>query len=376
MANILDYLDWRGDLSFDESPFNEVDNYILCKIGCPDYTGIVPDDGYAPIDYAITRAFADNEQNLGRLAGPLLPEVLKRLPETPRYSALMLGFFTLTESEEKSEQFSALTVRLPDGTRYVSFRGTDDTLIGWKENFLMGSRETVHAQCDALAYLKQQAEYPGKMIVGGHSKGGNLAVFAAANCGSEIQDRITAVYNNDGPGFYRDLYSEESFLRIRDKVHTILSEHAIVGLLLNYDKRCSIVRSEAEGAAAHDGFRWEVKGTSFVRSEGFAPRTLILRDAIEEFEAEMPDEVRYEFTDALFGALDGMGIKTVSDLTEQKLRQGLQAVKELAKDPDVKLFVSEFIEQLIKNDAEYRISKVKNLTKLPFKKRKAEAGEE
>jgi hypothetical protein len=350
MATIQDYLDWRGDIPFSCSPCNEVDNYILCKIGCPDWTGIVPRNGYLPAGVAVDRCFADRAPYLGALASPVIPDILRKLPQTRRFSPLLLGEFLLLRDGRKGEQFSALTVALPDGTRYISFRGTDDTLIGWKENFLMSVEEVVPAQRDALEYLKEEAEKaPGPLIVGGHSKGGNLAVYAAMNAGKRIQDRILAVYNNDGPGFFRDVSAESGYRHIKPKLHVIMSENAIVGVLLNYERDCDIVRTEASGVAAHDGFRWEVRGTSFVRADDYSVESRAFAASMSQQLELMSLSERQEFIEALFGTLDSAGIKTISDLTEQRLLRSAALLRKVTRTTEVRRFVETMLELMLKN---------------------------
>ena len=358
MAGILDYMDWRGDIDLADSPCNEVDSYLLCKIGCPDWSGIVPRDGYVPVGAAVSRCFADRAPYLGALASPMIVPMLRRLPETPRYRGLMLGDFLLLADGHKGEQFSALTIALPDGVRYVSFRGTDDTLIGWKENFLMSVEEVVPAQRDAADYLKYEAEKaPGPLIVGGHSKGGNLAVYAALHAGRSVQDRLLAVYNNDGPGFFRDISGESAFHRIRSRVHTLMSENTIVGVLLNYIRSCTIVRTDASGPAAHDGFRWEVLGTQFVRADDFSAESKAFAASISGQLEKMSLTERQEFIDALFGTLDAAGIKTISDLTEQRLMRTAVLLRRITQNTEVRRFVEDMLERMVKNTTRQWLAK-------------------
>ena len=172
MPNILDYLTWRGDVPFSVSPPNEVDNYIHCKIGTLDFTGIVPENElYVPLPQAVEAYFAaGGAEKLGALSSPYIAPMVKRLPETVRFRVVMLTGFRQVHDEKKTEQFSALTLRLPGGRHYVTFRGTDDTIVGWKEDCLLTVMDEIPAQRDALDYLTWAASvYPGKLAVGGRS---------------------------------------------------------------------------------------------------------------------------------------------------------------------------------------------------------------
>ena len=297
MADIFDYLDFRSDLSFQVSPFNEVDNYIICKIGSYDFSGIVGEGPEpVPIKEALEKyyeRYGEKGDYLGLLAARTVADVVKRLPETERFRDLRLsGYVSILDSED-TEQFSALTVTLPDGTNYVSFRGTDDTLLAWKENFLMSVEKEIPAQRDALNYLKRAAEtYEGPLIVGGHSKGGNMSVFASSFAPEEVQDRIKAVYSNDGPGFYPEFIKEPGYLRIRPKLHVILPTTSIVGTLLTQDEGIEIVECDRLGVSSHDGFRWHVKGTSFVRSEKLSRSSEAYENGMQAVLNEMSIEER------------------------------------------------------------------------------------
>lgn len=213
MANILEYLDWRGDLTLLERPFNEVDNLILAEICYLDFSGFVP-AGFQTqqvtlLDAASAYFAAHPETNMGVLVPDQIPVLVEHAAKTARFGDIRLLGYVNRIDEETQTQFSALTMLLPDGSAYVAFRGTDDTIVGWKEDFNMAFTPEIPAQKYAAEYLRQvSAALPFRpLLVGGHSKGGNLAVYAAVFCGQDVQKRILAVYNNDGPGFYSSLLS-------------------------------------------------------------------------------------------------------------------------------------------------------------------------
>ena len=194
MANAIDYIDWRGDLSFDVSPFNEVDNLLLCRLTSLDFTGIVPADGEMPLAEAARLYFeryGDEDRRLGVLLAPGSVTMVKRMLQSARFSRLVLADYENRVDERRELQFCAVTVLVPDGTAFVAFRGTDDTLVAWKEDFYMGSMRTVPAQEEAAAYLCRAAwRYEQPLRVGGHSKGGNLSVYAAMSAPEEVQARL------------------------------------------------------------------------------------------------------------------------------------------------------------------------------------------
>lgn len=345
MPNILDYLDWRGDLTFEQSPFNEVDNYILCKLGCPDYTGIIPETGCISIGDAVSgydAALGDEnaEDELGPLASPVMMRVIRALPRTARFGGLKVCDFIAKLDPVQEEQFSALTIILPDGTRFVTYRGTGDTIISWKEDFLLSVEDVVSAQKDAAAYLIKESSYDsGPLMLGGHSKGGNLSVYAAVKAPEAVQKRITAIYNNDGPGFRRDPSAMPEYLRIKPVLHTLVSQHTVIGKLLHYDRDCTIVKCGPTGIAAHDGFNWEVLGTRFVRCRDYSFDSKAFEVALNETLNGMNDEERRDFVEEFFSILTSTGASTLSDLNEHRLRQALELGSEMRRSQEVRKFL-------------------------------------
>lgn len=355
MANIQDYLDWRGDITMDFSPFNEVDNYIVSKIGGPDFSGIVPEDtGDILIGEAVAtyrELYGDAGSYLGALASPNITKTLFRLPYCERFMSLKLSGYIRKTIESETEQFSALTIKLPDGRNYVSFRGTDDTILAWKENFLMSVEDSVAAQRDALEYLKwAAANYTGSFIVGGHSKGGNLAVYAAANASEEIQDRICDVYSNDGPGFLPEFYQNPGYKRIRDRIHTILPRHSLVGTLLSQDENAVVVNDSCRGIGAHDGYTWEVSRTGFVRSKkGLSRSSLSFDESMNTMIRNMNADERKAVIDEIFAIVESTGSSTVTDIVERRWHQAKTMAKTLKNSPEAKKFIASAAELLVKD---------------------------
>lgn len=385
MPNILDYLDWRGDITFAQSPFCEVDNLILCKLCCADFTGIIPDEGEPmSVAEAAEKYFAAHPEGsrLGVLIPTEIPALVKKLPETARYKDMLLYDYINHIDLAREEQFSALTAWLPDDTAFVAFRGTDDTIVAWKENFNMGASDAVPAQLDAETYLHRAAwktELP--LRVGGHSKGGNLAVFAALHNDALLQDRLLNIYNNDGPGFRESVLDTPAYRRIRPRVTTLVPQYSLVGMLLSHEEEYEIIRSDETGTAAHNGFTWEVRGTRFVRCRDFALRSRLFDSAFHAWAEEMDLEQRQRFVDALFSVLTSTGARTLTDLNEHKIRQSIELVNTLRQEPKQRELLTETLELLIREyvtsaRAAISLPKMPQLPKMPFsgraKKKKTE----
>ena len=271
-----------------------------------------------------------------------------RLPEVPRFQPLMLSGYRRIDDSESEEQFSALTVRVPRGPRYITFRGTDDNLFAWKEDFRMAVADTIPAQGDALRYLRWAMEtYRGECVVCGHSKGGNLAVYAASMLPAKLQKRIAAVYSFDGPGFQDAFLKKEGYLRILPKLHSIVPQNSLVGTLLLTGKEPEVVSCGSFGIRAHDGFTWEVLGTGFVRAGGLSRSSATFDRALDETMEGMSREEREEFIEAFFQIMTSTGAFTVTDLTEIGLRNTLKVVRSLRRDKKVKKFALTVISNVL-----------------------------
>lgn len=362
MANAIDYIDWRGDLSFDVSPFNEVDNLLLCRLTSLDFTGIVPADGEMPLAEAARLYFeryGDEDRRLGVLLAPGSVTMVKRMLQSARFSRLVLADYENRVDERRELQFCAVTVLVPDGTAFVAFRGTDDTLVAWKEDFYMGSMRTVPAQEEAAVYLCRAAwRYEQPLRVGGHSKGGNLSVYAAMSAPEEVQARLLDVYNNDGPGFRDSVGGTEGYRRVKERIHTILPQYSLVGVLLKTDDDFEIVESCETGISAHNGFTWQVKGRRFVRCADFPFRTRVFSEAMRGWTEDLSYDERRELTDLFFGALESTGARTLTDLTAQKLRKAAAVTRELLSREENRAMLADKFELLLR---EYIASAKKEL---------------
>ena len=337
MADLMDYLDWRGDLTFSQSSFNEVDNLILAELSFVDLRGIAPGVGGGagvPLRAAAERYFAagrDKTLESSVLVPEQIPAMLEKMCCSARFGGLRVSCCEERLDEAREEQFAALAVELPDRTVYLSFRGTDDTLVGWKEDFNMALRDEVPSQLRAVDYVKRAAaQYEGwRLYLGGHSKGGNLAVYSAVNCGAAIQDRILAVYNNDGPGFRKTLLSREEHRRIADRIFTILPKSSVVGLLMEHEESFTVVDSTQVGILQHDGFSWCVLGPRFVRMDDLTGIETNDR-SIREWVDSLDQTQRQQFTDALFEVLSASGATTLAELREQGVKSAAAMLKAMA----------------------------------------------
>lgn len=353
MANMMDYLDWRGDLTFEADPFNEVDNLILAQLVYVDFEGIVPEAGKehegrrnggedesksVALWEASEKFWAEHtrEEILARVSMTKSAAfVMEKLAQTARFRDIRLWGYVNDISDEEQSQFSVVCVTLPDKSIYVAFRGTDNTITGWREDFNMGYLSETPGQRKAAAYLERMLKPRHTVIrVGGHSKGGNLAVYASVKCNPTLQERIVAVYSNDGPGFRRDMIESEEYQRMLPKIHTILPESSIVGMLLEHQENYEVVRSSHSGIQQHDATSWEVLGASFVYVEEVAAQSLILDEAMKAWLYQLDGEEREQIVDTVFGMLEEANIRTVDDFYNSKWKKVQELMKAKSRLPE------------------------------------------
>lgn len=326
MANVFDYIKWRGDLSFEQSPINEIDALIFCELSYIFYDGIVPEDsadGYVTLREAAEIFFERNagrdEISLGEIVPKEIVTLLRNAAASPRFSEIPLAHFVNVIDDETVEQFSAISFFPTENTVFVAYRGTDDTITGWREDFRMAFLTPVPAQKRAEEYLLKASADAERIYLGGHSKGGNLALWAAMNSPDEIAERIEKVYNFDGPGFLDDVWEGELYARIADRISTVIPTGSVVGLLLKYDKHYRVTKSSAKNYLyQHDALTWEVEGVEFVCDEDVAPDVKRAHEVVGKWIYSMEPDERRAFIEGFFDILCSTSAKTVTDLAENR----------------------------------------------------------
>ena len=333
MANIEDYLKWRGDLSFKVNPFNEVDNLILSELAYLNLEGIA--DKKIKMKDAIEGYFKKytEKEILKEFALSTNPiNFYRQLQNSTRFGNLNIIKFVNEMSKSESKQFSALIVEMDLNTIYIAFKGTDKYLIGWKEDFNLSYMDAVPSQISALSFINDHVKFKHRKIyIGGHSKGGNLAVYAATFCKKNIQKRIKAVYNNDGPGFLDEFIALPNYQTILPKITTILPETSIIGMLLTHKGQYKVVKSNTVGIWQHDALSWQVNKDHFITIEKVDETSNKIQQTIADWLQKIGKKEREEFINTLFDLLDKNKIETVEDLIKLKLRKIPGLLKEFTK---------------------------------------------
>lgn len=268
MLNILDYIKETGDITFEKSEFNEVDNLILARLSYFPLESIMTENETLTIKELYKRFKKKNKDELD-IIWKADEELFPLIGESERFGELIVTKFSYVFDKETEEQFAAITVFLPDDTIYISYRGTDMSFVGWKEDFKLSYKNEIEAQLSGKKYLEEVAkEIPNsKIIIGGHSKGGNIGVFAAVKAKKAVKDRIIIVYNIEGPGFDEKTVNSHEYLEIIEKVESIIPQDSIIGRLMNHGEKMTIVKSTQKGIMQHDLYSWEIFENKIVRDK-------------------------------------------------------------------------------------------------------------
>ena len=347
-TTVFDYLRWRGDLTFAQDTFNEVDNLILCIIAYlnfrrfPELTAREPEKAVLLGDI-VPRMTAEDEQQ-GLSPNDYIP-LMRLAAESRRFSGVRMLGYEAVRDEEKEMQLDAVSFLVPDGTLFCAFMGTDRSLVGWKENLNLSFMDAVPAQLEAVAYVEDMARHcPSRPLrIGGHSKGGNLAAYAAMHIDPELQrTRLLDAYNNDGPGFRKDVTDTEEYRRIAQKLHTYIPASSIVGVLLEHTEDYAVVASSSRAVMQHEPLTWGVQGRQFIRREERSELGKASDDVLRQWIASMTREEREEFSAALFDMFtQGGKLRSLEEVKQKDL------LRRLAADEKQKGIVSEVMRRLM-----------------------------
>lgn len=352
MSCLVDYVLNFGGQSFSEKPFNEVDNLIFSLLSYFNFAGKVTgtdspkkkvtlfDVLYNNSDATVYKDIFNQER---------IKELIPLLIISRRFGRVELCCYSSETDEEKQVQFSATTFILDDNSVYVAFRGTDMSFVGWKEDFNMSFIYPVPAQIQAQSYLELIARsYKQKLRVGGHSKGGNLAVYAAAGVSKSVKRRITAVYDNDGPGFTEEFFSTSGYEEIKEKVIKLVPHYSVVGMLFYNSQKYTIVDSDGVWLLQHDPLSWKVEGDSFVKMQEINVKTQLMNESLNKWIEQMPTDERTQFVDTLFSVLSASNAESFDKLLENRKETAsgiISAIKKL--DPKVRSGMLQAISELI-----------------------------
>lgn len=373
MPNILDYVVWRGDLSFKKSKFNCVDAAVFSQIIFLDLTKSVAFRSTISLSDCADKHFShvDKSKPLGLIIPIMINDLFSLMANSKRFGNVLLSNYKKDIDHSTETQFSALTAYIEEiNTKVVIFSGTDDTIIGWKEDFNMIFKTPTEAQIQSVKYLnKVCSNFDGKIVVLGHSKGGNLSIYSSANCKESIRKNIVKIYNFDGPGIPDCNEAENLYSILKKKLITVVPQASIVGRLFEQNDDHYIVHSVADGVYQHDVLTWQVKGTAFIPDTEFLPDAVGVGNHLRTILSSLSPEKREAFVEATFKLLFSTGAKTLTDLSKKMpnlFKQYFKLTKEERKainGPMIKLIANKYIRKCFLNSSKSYSKHVQNQKK-------------
>lgn len=344
MKSILDYIDNYGYLSFEEKEFGEVDSLILSQFSYLKLDGIVPCVGTME-DAVLIRDIAESDELSGLFSDERYASVNMKLFEkmsaSRRFGNIGLNHYINLVNCKWEMQFSAVTFYFPNGRAHVVYRGTDETIIGWKEDFNMAYTTPVPAQVKAVDYLNYVSQrIKGDFSIGGHSKGGNLAVYAGMKCSDELRARIIGIDSHDGPGFTKETFEDGDFDKIKSRIHKFVPHSSIIGMLLQSQEQYRVILAKYVGILQHDPFNWIVEGDDFVYCDDIADHSAIRDASINEWALRADNEELKIFVNKLFDVFMRSGINDLNDIKGnfRNIISGfVETSKELTDDEKIRM---------------------------------------
>lgn len=339
MANLFDYLSWRGDLEFTKIPLNPVDNIIFSQLSYLPMDGIVPGPGDKD-RICVCEAMNNLQDKLNSDICDLKSRVMYKddyalinaLGSSKRFGDCHLSGYVNHIDDAMEKQFSAVSVHIGSGLCFVVFRGTDFTLVGWKEDANMSFREAIPAQLEAADYLKKTASITKcPLLVGGHSKGGNLAVYAASNCGKKVQRRITDIYSNDAPGFHEKIINSEGYAEIKSRIRSFVPQGSVIGMIFEQGCDYSVIKSSTVGLLQHNLYSWEVTHNDMLYVDRVTQGSQFVDKTIKEWIGNLDNERREKFFDTLYSIITSSGAKSIPELESNWFKAAGRMLQSMGK---------------------------------------------
>lgn len=332
MGIIFDYLDQVAYDSIYDTPFNELDMLMLTEITYLPFDQIVSDQMSPDCTCRLFEAAEKVPQDLSMLVTKNRLKLLEKVASSTRFKNIKLMGYVNDIDPDVQKQFAAMIFKIKPDSYVLTFRGTDDSIIGWKEDFHMTYMDQVPAQKTAVNYLRKAMDaLPGQFILTGHSKGGNLASYAASQIEPEYQERIQSIYSYDAPGLNHSVITSQGYQTISDKIKRYIPQGSIVGMMLETPKQAQIVKSTAIGGLAqHDTFTWQIIDQTFVLLNNLNPDSLQVDKTLKNWVDSVSDEELKDFFDLFFGLILDAGISSINDLTKLENFKKILAVFENA----------------------------------------------
>lgn len=350
MKNMIDYAAEASD-NFHDKEFNVVDSLVLSQFAYLHFDGLVP--GMSDAAKPVRIEEIAHKENLNSMFHGVRDSKSNRrlfyaLADSPRFRDMKLAYYVNKIDFEAEKQFSALTYLLDDGTAYIAYRGTDSTFVGWKEDFNMAFISPVPSQEEGVEYLNAVAGLIScDLKIGGHSKGGNIAVYSSIKCHQPIQNRITNVFSHDGPGFRDEIFLSHEYSSMKDRICKTLPQSSVIGMLLQHQESYSVVKSNRIWIMQHDPFSWLVDDSDFCYVQTLKSSAMLMNTVLNKWISTIDDSKRELFIDTLYQVIKSTGATTYYDLTDDWQKRAvavLGAIKGI--DEDTRIFVLKTIGSL------------------------------
>ena len=349
MAGINTYIKECGDKTFNEEKFNEIDNVILSSVVYLNFDGIVPKNkkSISLCEAGNIFLYKYNYFDVSKLgiAQKVSYKILKQIVNTKRYKDIQM--YNYKYIWDTDTQFGAVCFKVKKKFIYVAFEGTDNLLSGWKEDFQMAYEFPVPSQKLAVKYLNENIKlFDKNIIVGGHSKGGNLALVSSMYCKNRINKKIKQIYSNDGPGLKKEQIESENYSKIRDRLIHLVPNYSYVGVLLRNDK-FTVIKTNRKDFMAHAVSSWQVNENEFIR-ENLSSISDSFRNSLLKWLDEHDLNQREKMISTVFKTLEESGIKNLNDFFN--LKNAITVIRNINNiDDETKKLVINLIEFNLNN---------------------------
>ncbi len=355
MKNIVDYIREYRDVTFKEHPFNEVDALVLSQFSYLKWEHVIPkltDNGEGITLSEMSEKMLEAEVFVYERFVEGNRAMWAAMLDSKRFNTMKCNYLSMDLNRNLETQFMAFTVFPEDALPVILFRGTDETLLGWKEDYNMALNQPVAGQNLASLYLRQVAlRLEGEFMIAGHSKGGNLAAYSAMDCSPELRERIHTIYDFDGPHFRPELLEKLDYEAIKPKLRKFIPQSSVVGILLETDHYYTVIKSNAySGIQQHDPFMWVVAGSEFKRLSKVNKHSARLNEKMLELLMYLTIDQVYEFGRALFDLIGMDKIYTIDEYGKRNIKDmagsALQNISDI--DVDTRKLMKEVVREFIK----------------------------
>lgn len=332
MDTLYDYLKWRGDLSFSEVLLGEADSVILSMLSYIDFEKLCGSE-ITPLSVASNGYCSDGKYdsiNLGLIMpSKQINRMFCEMSKTRRFANVTVSDYVSRTNVEEGYQFAAMTFHLSREHMAVVFRGTDDSIAGWREDCRLAFLDSIPAQRMAVEYLEDVAErYTGKKIfIMGHSKGGNMAVYSAVKCSDAVRERVVRAFSLDGPGLSRSTVDSEEYERAEEKLTILLPQSSYIGTMFERGEKYSVVVSRGNGLLQHDPFTWCLRGPRFLKFKSLSNRGKKNEEQFRKSMDKMSADEKRELVEGMFNIVESTGAQTLTDLTKQSHKKLAALIK-------------------------------------------------